>query len=105
MTTFDERERAFEAKFVHDADMQFRANARSNRLLGEWAAEMLGKSGEDAHSYAMSLVGADYSDHGQEVIYRKLISDLKDLADETTIRKKMAEMTIEAKMQVLGEAG
>ncbi|NDH02760.1 MAG: DUF1476 domain-containing protein, partial [Marivivens sp.] len=52
MSTFDDREKAFEDKFAHDAEMQFKAEARRNKLLGLWAAELLGKSGEDANAYA-----------------------------------------------------
>ena len=56
MTTFDDRERGYEAKFAHDADLRFRAEARRNRLLGEWAAGLLGKMGDDARTYAMAVV-------------------------------------------------
>ena len=59
MTTFDERENAFEAKFAHDEEMQFKAQARCNRLLGLWAAEKMGKSGEDAEAYAKTVVIAE----------------------------------------------
>lgn len=105
MTQFDERERAYEAKFAHDADMQFRVGARSSRLVGEWAAELLGKSGDDARSYAMSIVSADCSGHGRDDVLRKLILDLIGKADEPRIRRKMAEMMAEAKEQILNEAG
>ncbi|NBQ49447.1 MAG: DUF1476 domain-containing protein [Marivivens sp.] len=59
MSTFDDREKAFEDKFAHDAEMQFKAEARRNKLLGLWAAELLGKSGEDANAYAAEVVKAD----------------------------------------------
>ena len=61
MTTFDDRENAFEAKFAHDAELQFRVDARRNKLVGLWAAELLGKSGDEAAAYAMSVVQADAS--------------------------------------------
>ena len=62
MTTFDDRENAFEAKFAHDSEMQFRAEARRNKLVGLWAAELLGKSGDDAAAYAMEVVSADFEE-------------------------------------------
>lgn len=104
MTTFDERERAYEAKFAHDADMLFRAEARRNRLLGEWAADLLGKSGDEARSYAMSIVAADFKEAGEEDVYVKLAEDLAGKADEGTIRKKMVDLMIEAKAQMVKEA-
>ncbi len=60
MTTFDEREHAFENKFAHDAEMQFKAEARRNKLLGLWAAELLGKSGDEAEAYAQEVVKSDF---------------------------------------------
>ena len=62
MTTFDDRENAFEAKFAHDTDMQFRAEARRNKLVGLWAADLLGKTDEAATEYAMSVVTADFEE-------------------------------------------
>lgn len=100
MTTFDERERAFEAKFVFDAEMQFRAEARCNRLLGEWAAGLLGKSEDEAQSYAMSIIHADCAGHGQEDVYQKLVSDLEGKADEAAIKRKMAETMFQAQEQI-----
>lgn len=103
MTTFDERERSYETKFAHDAELRFKAEARRNRLLGEWAAELLGKSGEDARSYAMTVVTSDFEEPGDEDVYRKVAGDLEGKADEATIRAKMAELTIEARRQVIDE--
>ena len=62
MTTFNDRENAFESKFAHDSEMQFRAEARRNKLLGLWAAGLLGKSGADADAYAMEVVMADMAE-------------------------------------------
>ena len=86
MTTFDDRERSYEAKFARDADLQFKAEARRNRLLGEWAAEVLGKTGEDAKAYSLSVVTSDFEEPGDEDVFRKVAGDLEGKADEATIR-------------------
>jgi hypothetical protein len=104
MTTFDDRENAFENKFAHDAQMQFRAEARRNRLLGLWAAELLGKAGEDANEYAKEVVKADFEEAGDEDVYRKVSGDLGDRATEAEIRAKMSELMVEAKSQLLKES-
>ena len=103
MSTFDDREHAFEAKFAHDAEMQFKAEARCNKHLGLWAAELLGKTGEDAAEYAKEVVKADFEEAGHEDVYRKLFADIGDKADEATIRAKMAECMAQAKAQLLQE--
>ncbi|ABV92817.1 protein of unknown function DUF1476 [Dinoroseobacter shibae DFL 12 = DSM 16493] len=104
MTTFDDRENAFEAKYAHDAEMQFKADARRNKLLGLWAAELMGKTGEDAAAYAREVIKSDFEEAGHEDVFRKVSGDLGNLADEATIRAKMAELLIEAKAQVMKEA-
>lgn len=104
MSTFDERESAFENKFAHDAEMQFKAEARRNKLLGLWAADLLGKSGTEAEDYAKEVVMADFEEPGDEDVYRKVAGDLGDKADETTIRTKMSELMAEAKAQLLDES-
>ncbi|AUH34073.1 DUF1476 domain-containing protein [Paracoccus tegillarcae] len=104
MTTFDDRERSYETKFALDAELRFKAEARRNRLLGEWAAELLGKSGEEARTYAMTVVTSDFEEPGDEDVYRKLAGDLEGKAAEATIRAKMEEMMIEAKRQIIDEA-
>ncbi|TDT77582.1 hypothetical protein BDE40_0872 [Litoreibacter halocynthiae] len=103
MTTFDDRENAFETKFAHDAEMQFKAEARRNKLLGLWAADLMGKSGDDAADYAKEVVRADFEEAGDEDVYRKVAGDLGDKATEATIRAKMAELMAEAKSQLLTE--
>ena len=103
MTTFDDRETAFEAKFAHDAEMQFRAEARRNKLLGLWAAGLLGKQGEEARAYAIQVIESDFAEAGDEDVYRKLSADLGTLSDEATIRARMAELAIEAKRQLMSE--
>lgn len=103
MTTFDERENAFEAKFARDEEMQFRAGSRRNKLLGLWAADLLGKTGDDATAYAQDVIKSDFKEAGHEDVVRKLADDLTGFADEATIRAKLAEMTIIAKQQLLDE--
>lgn len=101
MTTFDDREHAYEAKFAHDADLRFKAEARRNRLLGEWAAGLLGKSGDDARSYVMEVIRSDFEEAGDEDVFRKLAADLEGKADAAAIRAKMGEMLAAARKQVL----
>ena len=105
MSSFDDRGDAFENKFAHDAEMKFKAEARRNKLLGLWAAEILGKSAEEAQAYATEVVKADFEEAGDEDVYRKLAGDLGDKADEATIRAKMTEMTAVAREQIMNEAG
>lgn len=101
MTTFDERETAFENKFAHDEEMKFKAQARCNKMLGLWAAELLGKSGDEAESYARSIVAADFEEPGQEDVVRKLAEDLGGRATSDTIRMKMAKFLLISKDQLL----
>jgi len=104
MTTFDDRENAFESKFAHDEEMKFKAEARRNKLLGLWAAGLLGKTGDDASAYATEVVKADFKEAGEEDVYRKVAEDLGDLADEKTIRQQMAALTKVAQDQLMNEA-
>lgn len=103
MTTFNDRENAFENKFAHDAQMQFKAEARRNKLLGLWAAGLMGKTDEAAAEYAKEVIHADFEEAGDEDVYRKVSADLGDLADEATIRSKMISLMAEAKGQLLQE--
>ena len=103
MTTFNDRERAYESKFAHDADLRFKAEARRNRLLGEWAAGQLGKTGDDARAYAMTVVSADFAEPGEEDVFRKVEADLTGVADAATIRAQMARLMDEARRQVIDE--
>ena len=102
MSTFDERQRAFETKFAHDQDMVFKAVARRNKKLGLWAAGLLSKTGSDAEAYAMEVIRADFEEAGHEDVFRKVAADLDKLADEPTIRAKMAEFLAEAKAELSG---
>lgn len=103
MTTFDDRENAFEAKFAHDAEMQFRAEARRNKLAGLWAAELLGKTGAEADAYAAEVVKSDFEEAGIEDVVHKLATDLKGKAEEALIRAKLEELLPVAKGQLLKE--
>jgi hypothetical protein len=103
MTTFDDRENAFESKYAHDAEMQFRADARRNKLLGLWAAELMGKSDEDAAAYAKEVVKSDFEEAGDEDVFRKVSGDLGDKATEAEIRSKMIELMGVAKAQLMEE--
>ena len=103
MNTFKDRENAFENKFAHDAEMQFKAEARRNRLLGLWAAELLGKSGDEAAAYAVEVVKSDFEEAGDEDVYRKVSGDLGDKASEATIRAKMIELMVVSKAQLMDE--
>jgi hypothetical protein len=104
MSTFNDRERAFESKFAHDTEMQFRAEARRNKLVGLWAAGLLGKTGDAAADYAMSVVKADFEEAGIDDVVRKLKADLGSLATEATIRNQMTELLAVAKAQLMDEA-
>jgi len=101
MTTFDERENAFENLYAHDENMKFKAEARRNKLLGLWAAGLLGKSGDAADSYAREVIVADFEEAGHEDVVRKVAADLGDLADADTIRAKLAECMGIAKSEIL----
>lgn len=105
MSQFDDREKAQEAKFAHDAELRFRSEARRNKLLGLWAAELLGH--EDPAAYAREVVDADFEEAGDEDVFRKVHSDLLakrvDITEQE-IREKMTELVSVARDQVLKES-
>ena len=104
MTSLKDRENAFENKYAHDAEMLFKAEARRNKLLGLWAAELMGKSADDAQAYAREVIASDFEEAGDEDVFRKVSGDLGDKADEATVRAKMTELMTVAKAQILDEA-
>ncbi|MGM0586622.1 MAG: DUF1476 domain-containing protein [Pseudomonadota bacterium] len=105
MTGFDDREQAFEKKFAHDAEMQFKAQARRDKLLGLWAAGQLGLSGAAADDYARELVMVDMEEAGDEDVYRKVAGDFEAKGISTDgLRETMARLLAEAKAQVMGDA-
>jgi hypothetical protein len=104
MTTFDNRERAFEEKFARDADFQFRVNARRNKLLGQWAAQQLKLTPEEADAYAKSVVQADFEEAGDEDVFRKVYGDLAARGVEVSehqVRRAMEETMVEARRQMM----
>ena len=103
MSSFEDRENAFESKFAHDAEMQFKAEARRNKLLGLWAAGLMGKEGDAADAYAKEVIKSDFQEAGDDDVLRKVAGDLGDKADEATIRAKMTELLTAAKAQLMEE--
>ncbi|MDE2619057.1 MAG: DUF1476 domain-containing protein [Sphingomonadales bacterium] len=106
MTTFQDRERAEEAKFAHDEEMLFRIHARRNRLLGQWAAERMGLSAVEAEAYAKSVVQADFEEAGDEDVIRKLLGDLVAAgveASEGEVRAALDTKQVEARRAMMGE--
>ena len=106
MTTFDDREKAFEAKYEHDEQLKFKVTARRNKLLGLWAAGLLGKTGADAEAYAKEVVMADFEKPGDSDVIDKLVKDLAAAGKPTedhTIRKQSERLADEAKRQIMAE--
>ncbi len=103
MSTFDDRENAFESKYAHDAEMQFKAEARRNKLLGLWAAGLLGMTADEAEKYAKEVIRADFEEAGSEDVVRHVAADLHGRADADAIRERMRELMAEAKAQLLNE--
>jgi hypothetical protein len=104
MSTFDDRQRAFETKFARDEEMQFRIIARRNRLLGEWAARLMGLDQAEAESYAKDVIRADFEEAGDEDVVRKLLGDLTSAGvdcDEAKIREALGHKLVEAKRQLI----
>ena len=101
MTTFDKREEGFEKKFAHDEELRFKAMARRNKLLGLWAAGVLGKSEADAEAYAKEVVLSDFEESGDNDVLRKVVNDLAGKnVTEQQVRAKMGELLAEAVAQI-----
>ena len=106
MTTFDDREKALENVFSHDMELQFKARARKNKMLGLWAAGLLGKSGAEAEAYARDIVMADFEKPGDHDVVHTLMKDLAAAGkptEEHTIRKQGERLLVEAKEQLMKE--
>ena len=104
MTTFDDRERAFETKFARDEEMLFRVVARRNRLLGGWAARLMKLTPEETDAYSKAVVQAEFEEAHDEDVIRKLLGDLTSAGvdmDEATVRAALEEQTIEARRQLM----
>jgi hypothetical protein len=107
MTTFENRENAFENMFAHDEEMMFKITARRNKLVGIWAAEKMGLTAEETSSYATSVVQADFEEAGDEDVVRKLMGDLTSAGvevDEAMIRAALDEKMVEARRQFIEKA-
>ena len=107
MTQFDDRERAFEAKFARDEEMQFRILARRNRLLGEWAARLMGLSEVETESYAKDVVRADFEEASDEDVIRKVLGDLTSAGidcDDAKIRETLGLKLVEARRQIIEQS-
>ena len=105
MTTFDKREEGFEKKFAHDEELRFKATARRNRLLGLWAAEKLGLSGDEAAAYAKEVVMADFEEAGDGDVLRKLRKDFDAKGvpqSDHQIERHMAELMDQAVKEIKG---
>lgn len=108
MTDFNDRERAFEAKFAHDEEMQFRIIARRNRLVGEWAARKMGLTDVETEAYAKDVVRADFEEAGDEDVIRKLLGDLTQAGcdvDDAAIREALEHKLVEARRQIIEAQG
>ena len=108
MTTFDDRERAFENMYARDQEMQFRIIARRNRLLGHWAAGLMGLTDVEAEAYAKDVVRADFEEAGDEDVIRKVLGDLTSAGvecDEARIREALEHKHVEARRQLMESQG
>ncbi len=103
MSTFDNREKGYESKFAHDEELRFKAEARRNKLLGLWAAEKMGITGDAAGAYAKEVIKADFEEPGDEDVFRKIRGDFDakqvDQSDHQ-IRRTMDELMQEAIRQI-----
>jgi hypothetical protein len=107
MAQFDDRERGEEARYALTAEMEFKAQARRNKLLGIWAAELMSLSGDEARAYTAEVVAADFAEPGEEDVFKKVAHDLaaKGLnVPDAVIRQKMVQLVALAKEQVVGES-
>ncbi|WP_417626218.1 DUF1476 domain-containing protein [Pararhodobacter aggregans] len=103
MTTFDDRENAFESKYAHDAEMAFKAAARRNKALGAWAAGLLGLTGDAVGAYQMEVITADFEEEGDDDVLRKLVKDLQGKATEAEIRAQMVAIMRDVKAKMVSE--
>ncbi|MBX9881655.1 MAG: DUF1476 domain-containing protein [Sphingomonas sp.] len=103
MTTFDDRERAFEAKYARDEEIAFRVTARRNKLVAHWAAELMKLTPEETDAYAKAVVQADFEEAGDEDVIRKLLGDLTAAGveiDDAAVRRALADQAAEARRQL-----
>jgi len=106
MNSFDDREKAFENKYARDQELAFRITARRNRLLGEWAAGLMGLTSEETEAYAKSVVQADFEEAGDEDVIRKVLGDLVSAGvdtDDQKVRAALGDKAAEARRQFMKE--
>ena len=101
MSSFDDRKKGFENKFAHDEEKIFKISAKRNKYLGEWASKILGYDEERQKEYIQEVIKADFAEAGDEDVYRKISSDLKDKnISEQEIRNKMQEFNEKASSEL-----
>jgi len=108
MTSFDDRERAFESMYARDQEMQFKITARRNRLLGQWAAKKMGLTEAEADAYAKEVIRSDFEEAGDDDVVRKLLGDLTSAGieiDDITIRQTLEHKTVEARRHFIEAQG
>ncbi len=106
MTTFDKREKSFEAKYAHDQEILFKIGARRNKLLGQWMAEQLGLDGADAEAYAKAVIASDFEKPGDEDVFEKVWADVQSKGlslTEAQVRQQMQDLLETARDQVTAE--
>ena len=104
MATFDEREKAHEAKWAHDQETTFKIGVRRNKLLGLWAAELMGVDGAAAEAYAKEVIESDFKEPGEEDVFEKVWDDLKKKGvdiSEHRVRKEMSDLLEVAREQIV----
>jgi hypothetical protein len=103
MSSFNDREKAFESKFAHDQELKFKATARRNKLLGQWAAEQLNLSGDEAQAYVAEVIRSDLEEPGDEDVFRKIWADFQERnvdLSEHQVRRQIVDLMEEAIRQV-----
>ena len=106
MSSFDKREEGFERKFAHDEELRFKASARRNKLLGLWAADLMGRTGEAAEEYAKEVIKADFEEAGDDDVFRKVRKDFDDNGIDQSdhqLRRTMDELMATAIEQIQSE--
>ena len=104
--SFKKREDAFENKYARDEELRFKVDIRRDKLIGIWAAELLGLTGEDAEAYAKEVISADFEEPGEDDVVRKIMADFQEKNvdfSEHRLRKKMDELLEVAKQQIMSE--
>ena len=101
MSSLDDRKNAFENKFAHDAELQFKVDSRRNKLIAIWAADLLGKNSDETKKYILEVIKSDFEEAGDEDVFRKISGDLGNKATAADIRTKMTELLAVSKSQIM----